>query len=310
MHQKIPESATLISIVGPTAVGKTSLSIALARHWKTAIVNCDARQVYRHLDIGTAKPNASELAAAPHYLIDILDPSDPYNAQLFSKDTETVLGEIFEKNPVAVAVGGSTLYANALWSEMDSMPQTDPEARAQLHAIFEREGIEVLQQELAQVDPQTWMEIDQHNPARIIRALEVFRSSGKPISHFRTGKLKEKPWRNVKCCLNLEPRELLYARINLRVDMMLEAGLVEEIKALLDGGLPAGAPGLNAIGYQELIPYFENKRSLDEAVSLIKRNSRRYAKRQLTWWRREADIHWLDAGKGLEELVQQVTALV
>jgi tRNA dimethylallyltransferase len=310
MQQKNQYSTTLVSIVGPTAVGKTSLAIALAKHWDTEIVNCDARQVYRHLDIGTAKPNQEELAAAKHHVIAILAPHIPYNAQQYAKDAEHILKEIFSRKNIAIAVGGSTLYAQSLWYGMDPMPEIDPKVRETLNALFDSQGIKPLQEELATVDPETWAVIDRQNHARIIRALEVYRSSGKPISFFRKGEKEQRPWENKAFCLNLEPRAKLYDRINRRVDAMISQGLVAETKALLDAGVQASSPGFKSIGYQELMPYFEGKTSLENATELIKRNSRRYAKRQLTWWRREKQIHWLEAEKPLEELVSEVSRSV
>lgn len=301
---------TLVSIVGPTAVGKTRLAIALAKAWGTDIVNCDARQVYRYLDIGTAKPDEKELAAANHHLVDILEPTEAYNASTYAEDAMKVLTGIFAKNPIALAVGGSTLYAQALWRGLDEMPEVDPQHRADLRAQFEEQGLEPLLTELASADPESWERIDRNNHARVIRALEVYRSCGKPISSFRKGQGVQRPWHNLKICLNLEPRKALYDRINLRVEQMIEAGLVEELKQVLDKGATPEAPGLKSIGYSELFPYLDGSYSLADAITLIQRNSRRYAKRQLTWWRREEDVLWLDASKPLEELVAEVECLI
>ncbi|MFK7971842.1 MAG: tRNA (adenosine(37)-N6)-dimethylallyltransferase MiaA [Bacteroidia bacterium] len=301
---------TLVSIVGPTAVGKTRLAIALAQAWNTEIVNCDARQVYKYLDVGTAKPNAEERAAAPHHLIDTLEPSEAYNARQYASDAEKTLLHIFESKPIAIAVGGSTLYSQALWRGLDDMPPVNREQRELLQQQFEQKGLEELLEELQRVDAETWETIDRKNPARVIRALEVYRSSGKPISSFRKGKTTPRPWNNIKICLNLEPRKLLYDRINFRVEEMMKAGLVEELKAVLKSGVAEDAPGLKSIGYSELVPFIHGDRSLPEAVELIKRNSRRYAKRQLTWWRRESDVHWLDASKSLETQATEVADLM
>lgn len=301
---------TLVTVVGPTAVGKTRLSIALAQAWHTQIVNCDARQVYRQLDIGTAKPTLEEQSKAPHHLLNHLDIVEPYNAQQYTLDALEVLDTLFTGHDIVVAVGGSTLYAQTLWYGLDEIPPVKPEIRAQLWETYEKEGLTALLANLQEVDPSTASRIDTQNPARVLRALEVFHSSGKPISFFQTGNKKERPWRNIKIALNWEPRSELYERINLRVEAMMEAGLESELKQLLAEGIPADAPGLQTIGYRELLPYLAGRASREEAVSLIQRNSRRYAKRQLTWWRKEPDIVWLDAKRPLAELIVEVNTQV
>ena len=252
---------TLISIVGPTAVGKTSLSLYLAQRYHTDILSCDSRQMYRYMDIGTAKPEREVLETVCHHFIDILDPEEAYNAGRFEAEAEELLKTLFQRHEVVVAVGGSTLYVDALWNGIHEMPAIDPEIRKELQQERQQRGLAPLLEELQRVDPETYAKVDRNNPVRILRALEVYR---------------------------------LYGRINERVDERLEAGLLEEGKKLQEMGYDPGLNALQTIGYQELIAFLQGEISYDEAVRLIKRNSRRYAKRQLTWYRRYPDIQWFD----------------
>ncbi|MEO0397530.1 MAG: tRNA (adenosine(37)-N6)-dimethylallyltransferase MiaA [Cyanobacteria bacterium P01_A01_bin.137] len=291
----MPEVPTLISIVGPTAVGKTRLSIQLAQHFGTEIISGDSRQMYRYLDIGTAKPDAEERAGIPHHLLDFLEPDQSYNAGQFERDVEALLPNLFAKHPVVIVVGGSTLYMDALWFGFHEMPEIPPAIRNQLNQRLQTEGLAALQQELAQVDPVTFERIDQQNPARIIRALEVFHASGTPISVFRKGREpKETPYRQLKIGLT-DDRASLYERINHRVLQMLEAGLEQECTSLLEKGYSPDSQAFRSIGYQEMFPYLRGEMDQEEAIRLIQRNSRRYAKRQLTYYRRYPDIEWFQA---------------
>ena len=289
--------STLISIVGPTAVGKTALSLRIAEHFSTEIISADSRQMYRRLDIGTAKPTPQELSRVPHHLIGWLDPTEDLDAELFRQKAESTLSQVFARHPVAVVVGGSTLYMQALWFGLNDMPEIDPALRDKLNAEFAATGLEPLLEELQAGDPVTFDRIDRHNHVRVIRALEVLRATGTPISQFQQPDIAQNtPWRHLKIGLT-DDREALYARINERVDLMIAAGLEREVKDLLDSGLKPYAQSMRSIGYQEMVAYLLGDYDRDEAIRLIKRNSRRYAKRQLTWYRRYEDIRWFEAGQ-------------
>ena len=287
--------ALLITLVGPTAVGKTALALALAKRYGTEIISSDARQLYRGLDIGTAKPTAAERAEVRHHFLDILDPDQPYSAGEFGREAEALLRQLFQQHEVVIVVGGSTLYVQALWFEFDEMPPVDPALREALNAQLEQAGLAPLLEELARVDPATFAQIDRQNPARVLRALELYRSSGTPASELRQGlRPKEVPWQTLKIGLEDE-RAALYARIDQRVEAMLVQGLEAEVRHLLER-YPPEAPGLQSIGYREWLPYFADEIDRAEVCRLIQRNSRRYAKRQLTWYRRFDDLRWFQPG--------------
>ncbi|MEM7367200.1 MAG: tRNA (adenosine(37)-N6)-dimethylallyltransferase MiaA [Bacteroidota bacterium] len=286
----------LICITGPTAVGKTALSLRLARSYRTEILSGDSRQMYRYMDIGTAKPSLEERAEIPHHFINCLNPDEGYSAGQFEREADQLIQTLFKKHDVLLVTGGSTLYMNALWNGFNDMPDIPPEIRDQLTHEWQNKGLSPLLEELNTVDPQTYQQIDRQNPARIIRALEVFRASGKPISAFRTGRPpKQCAYQLLKIGL-MDEREVLYHRINQRVLAMLEAGLEEECRQLLTLGYSPDMRALQAIGYGEIYQYFAGETTKAEAISLIQRNSRRYAKRQLTYYRKFPDIHWFQAG--------------
>jgi tRNA dimethylallyltransferase len=293
---------TLISIVGPTAVGKTSLSILLAKHYNTEIISCDSRQFYRYMDIGTAKATLAERENIPHHFLDFLNPDEEYNAGKYEREVEILLEKLFQEKEVIIIVGGSTLYINALWNGIDDIPEVKPEIRAELNQAFLDKGLQPLLDELEQNDLATYNTIDRKNHVRIIRALEVLRSTGLPISHFRTGKKhKSIDYQNIKVCLTSE-RELLYARIDKRVEIMLAEGLVEEVENLLKMGYSPDLSSLQAIGYKEVIDFLEEKIDRPTMISQIQQHSRNYAKRQLTWFRRDKDLMWEETGNQLEIL--------
>ena len=289
--------AFLLSIVGPTAVGKTGLSIQLAKTYHTEIISCDSRQIYKELSIGTAKPSLEERAGIPHYFMDSLELDKPYNAGQFEQDVYQTLDSLFEKHNLVIATGGSTLYFHALWEGMNEMPRISPKTREALNTQFDKEGLAPLLKELKACDPTIYEKIDKKNPARIIRALEVFRETGKPMSHFQANKKRGKgssPITHLKVGLNRE-RTLLYERINERVDHMINQGLEAEVRGLLEQGYSPDLQALHSIGYKEMIQYIQGEIDREEAIRLIKRNSRRYAKRQLTFFRRYTDIFWAEA---------------
>lgn len=275
----------LICILGPTAVGKTALAIQLAQQFETEIISADSRQIYKYLDIGTAKPSQNELSLVKHHLINELEPNQDYNAALFEKDSLKISEEIFQERNVLILAGGTFLYVDALQNGLSPIPKINPKIRKQLQAELFEKGIEYLQIELKKNDPETFQKIDISNPQRMLRALEVFRGTGKPIVHFhRTQKQVQRNFQFHKIELQM-PREILYNRINLRVEQMMESGLVDEVKQILERGFSRNLNALQTVGYKETIDFLENKHSLERAVELIKRNTRRYAKRQMTWLR-------------------------
>ncbi|MGF7079895.1 tRNA (adenosine(37)-N6)-dimethylallyltransferase MiaA [Mucilaginibacter sp. UYCu711] len=279
----------LIVIAGPTASGKTAAAIKLAQHYKTAIISADSRQFYREMAIGTAKPNWLELAAAKHYFIDSHSVTEPFSVGDFEKQGLALLDELFQSHNIVILVGGSGLYIKALCEGFDDMPQADVTVREQLNTEFALKGIAALQDELKTADPAYYDEVDLQNPQRIIRALEVYRSTGKPFSSFRKSTINKRPFDTLKIGLDL-PRAVLYDRINQRVDEMIKDGLVEEVKELIPY---RSLNALNTVGYSEVFDYLDNKTDLNRAIELIKQNTRHFAKRQLTWFRKDKTIHWL-----------------
>ena len=279
---------TLIVVVGPTGSGKTALSIALARHYHAPIISTDSRQVYRGMPIGTAQPTAEELAAAQHYFIADRDVEQEFNCGRYEVEALALLEELFREHRYFVAVGGSGLYVQALCEGMDSLPEADDALRAELKRRLDDEGLESLAKELRMLDPKYAEVVDLQNPARVMRGLEVCLVTGRPYSEQRVGERTERPFNIVKVGTDM-PRDVLYERINRRVDTMVADGLVEEARAMYP---KRALNALQTVGYRELFEYFDGRCTLDEAIELIKRNSRRYAKRQLTWFRRDMATGW------------------
>ena len=278
----------LIVIVGPTGAGKTDLSIRIAAHYGAPILSTDSRQIYRGLPIGTAQPSAEQLRAAEHHFIASHDVTQEFNCGAYEAAALPLLEQLFREGRRVVAVGGSGLYVRALCEGMDDLPQADEALRGELVRRLETEGVEALAERLRELDPLYYEEVDRRNPARVLRAVEVCLQTGKPFSSQRTGVRKRRTFDIVKIGVTL-PREELYARIDRRVDVMMEAGLEEEARRMLPY---RRLNALQTVGYRELFDYFDGTITRDEAVALIKRNSRRYAKRQLTWFRRDAEIRW------------------
>ena len=285
----------LLTIAGPTAVGKTALCVQLAQHFHTEIVSADSRQFFRELSIGTAKPTPAEMQGVPHHFIDSHSISEDYSAGRFATDCLAVLGELFQKYPLVIFTGGSGLYVQAVTDGLDELPSVPPEVRARLHAELAAHGLPPLVAELAATDPVAHARIDQQNPQRVVRALEITRATGQPFSSFHTdGPPPENPlFRNVKVALTRE-REALYQRINLRVEHMLEAGLLDEVRSLLPY---RHHHALQTVGYQEIFGFLDGDYDWPEAVRLLQRNTRRYAKRQMSWLRRDAAYQWVDLSK-------------
>ncbi len=280
----------LVSIVGPTAAGKTSLAVSLAQTFETEIISADSRQFYRELEIGTAKPTTEELQAANHHFIDSHSINELYSAGEYGRDAKVVMDELFKEKNIVIAVGGSSLYLKALWEGFDEIPKVDPSIREQLNSEFENDGLGKLLDELKVSDPEYFDLIDRKNGQRIIRALEVIRGTGEKFSSFRQSSINEIPYRNLKIGLNME-REVLFERINYRMDLMIENGLFKEASGLISY---KHHNALKTVGYSEIFDFLDGKYDREEAVRLLKRNSRRYAKRQLTWFRRYEDIYWFD----------------
>lgn len=286
----ISSKPLLISIVGPTAVGKTALAVALAKWLKTEIISADSRQFYKEMKIGTAKPSEDELAQVLHHFINSHSIDTLYSAGEFGRDASMTIGEIHKNSKAAIAVGGSGLYLKAIWEGFDEMPDIDPNIREELNVLLKSEGLDTLLEELKKEDPNYFNEVDRSNGQRVIRALEVIRGTGMPFSSFRKRKEIDLPYVHLKIGLNMD-REILFDRINRRMDEMIQAGLFEEATSLVEF---RDHNALQTVGYSEIYGYLDGDYDKEEAIRLLKRNSRRYAKRQLTWFRRYDDIHWYE----------------
>jgi len=283
----MPQNA-LIVIVGPTAIGKTKLCIELAESLDTEIISADSRQIYKELNIGTAKPDAEELRRVKHHFIGTKSIFDYYTAGMYELDVMDLLGNLFQRYNQVIMTGGSGLYINAVCQGIDALPRVDQDIRNQLLEQYRNEGIESLRQDLKKVDPEYYQTTDLKNPKRLLKALEISIMTGKPYSSFLTSPDKERPFQIIKIGLNKD-RSVLYDTINKRVDQMVAEGLVEEARELHQH---KNLNALNTVGYKELFDYFDGNISQSRAIELIKRNTRRYAKRQITWFSRDKDIAW------------------
>lgn len=286
----------LISVVGPTGIGKTRLAIDLAKHFSTQIVSCDSRQFFREMKIGTASPSAEELAEAPHHFIGNLSVEAYYSIGQYEEDALKKLNELFEKYETVILVGGSMMYEKAVIEGLNDLPEADENNQKKLQEIFENEGIEKLQEILKELDPEYFAIVDFHNHRRLLRAIDVIWQTNKKYSEQIAVSQDSRDFKTIRIGIEA-PREELYDRINKRVDMMMEKGLLEEAKSLEKF---KHLTALNTVGYSELFKYFDGEWDLDFAVSEIKKNSRRYAKRQLTWYRKANDIHYLQLGYSQE----------
>lgn len=278
----------LISIVGPTAVGKTALAIKVAQHLNTEIISADSRQFFKEMEIGTAKPSAEELAAAPHHFISSHHITELFSTGDFEVQAIALVARLFEEKDQVVLVGGSGLYVNAVLNGLDDLPATDLSIRAALNEQFQAEGLEGIKAQLASLDPEYYAQVDQFNTQRVIRGLEFVLSTGKKLSSFQSNRKKSRPFNIIKIGLNKE-RQTLYSQINQRVDQMMDMCLLEEVKRLLPY---REVNALKTVGYTELFDYLDGACSLAEAVDKIKQNTRRFAKRQLTWFRKDEEIKW------------------
>lgn len=289
----------LVVVVGPTAVGKTELCVGLAQLYKTEIISADSRQFYREMHIGTAKPSADEQQGVVHHFIDSHSITEDFSAGAFEADVLNLLERLFREKDMVVMTGGSGLYVRAVCEGMDEMPETDPTLRQQLSARLEAAGLAPLLEQLQQLDPVYYGQVDKANPQRVVRALEVCLSSGQPYSSFRSSAKRKRPFNIIKVGLTRDRQEL-YNRIDQRMDQMLRQGLLEEAQALYPY---RDHNALQTVGYKEIYDYLQGKYGWEEAVRLLKRNSRRYAKRQLTWFTKRPNYTWFHPEQW-EELLQ------
>jgi tRNA dimethylallyltransferase len=280
----------LLTVVGPTAIGKTSLAIDLALHFGTEIISCDSRQFFKEMSIGTAVPSSEELAQVKHHFIQHKSIFDTYSVGDFERDAITLLKELFKQHNVVIMVGGSGLYADTVVYGLDDFPEVSPEIRNELNELYQKQGITYLQTRLKDLDPIQYTQMDVQNPQRMMRALEVCIASGKPYSSFLNKKETLRDFTNITIGLTAE-REVVYNRINERVELMLENGLLIEAQTLFPH---KKLNALQTVGYRELFNFFEGKTSLDFAIEEIKKNTRRFAKRQYTWFHKNKDINWFE----------------
>lgn len=295
------KKSRLVVLVGPTGVGKTELSLKLAETFKSSIISSDSRQIFRELKIGTAAPTPGQLNRVKHYFIGNKSIADYYSAGQYELDVLSLLNKLFEENPVQFLVGGSMLYIDAVCEGLDDLPRIEPAIREMVLAIWHEAGIGGLQQKLQEVDPVCYQTIDINNKQRVVHAIEISLTIGKPYSELLKHQKKERPFEIIKIGLNL-PREELYEKINRRVDVMIEEGLLHEAELLYPH---KHLNALNTVGYKELFLYMDGQYSLDFAINMIKQNSRRYAKRQLTWFNADKEINWFRP----EQLVEISTFL-
>lgn len=292
---------TLVVLLGPTGVGKTAASLAISKHFHAPILSADSRQFFKEMRIGTAAPTPEQLALTPHHFVGHKSITERYSCGMFETEAIELLSTIFEKQPTALLVGGSMLYIDAVCKGIDNFPAPDPELRRSLENQLKQEGIESLRAHLKLLDPVHYNQIDLKNSQRVLKAVEVCLQTGKPYSSFLTNPQKQRPFKVIKIGLN-RPREELYNLINQRVDLMIELGLVEEVRNLIPY---RKHNALKTVGYREVFEYLDGTITLDKAIELIKRNSRHYAKRQLTWWARDNEIEWFHPDN-IAELIKHI----
>jgi len=297
---------TLLLILGPTGVGKTELALRVAQRYGCPIVSCDSRQIFREIPIGTAAPAAEEQQRVKHYFVGERSIDEDYNAGQYERDALQLLATLFAQHEVVVMTGGSMLYADAVCKGLDDLPSVPPSVRADVQREYETKGLAWLQSEVQRLDPTYWVEVDQQNPARLAHCVELSRVTGQPYSALRSHTAKARPFRILKIGLD-RPRAELYARIGERVKQMMEAGLLEEAKAVYP---KRALNSLQTVGYKELFAYLDGEYDLHRAIELIQQNSRHYAKRQLTWFRRDNEIHWLNANDDYEKNSDSIDGLL
>ena len=279
---------TLVVLAGPTAVGKTTCGLEVARHFGTEIISADSRQIYQETSIGTAVPSAKELALVKHHFIQSISVKEPYNASIYENQVLEKLEQLFKVHDLVLMVGGSGLYIDAVCEGIDDLPKVDPGLREELQERFRKEGLESLTKQLLILDPVSFEKVDLKNHMRVLKALEISIQTGKPYSSFLSDTKKERPFHILRIALDLD-REILYKRINTRVEQMMEAGLLEEVRQVQH---LKEYTAMKTVGYRELFPVLEGKQSINEGVDLIKRHTRKFARKQLTWFRKEKRYQW------------------
>lgn len=287
----------LLVLLGPTGVGKTALSLTLAEQYHSPVISADSRQFFKGLEIGTAAPTAAQLQRVPHYLVGMLDVTDYYSASEFERDALNIISELHQSHDILIATGGSMMYIDALCNGIDDVPTIDEDLRKEVYALYEREGLEPIRAQLKVLDPEFYDQVDLKNYKRVIHALEVCLMTGKPYSSFRTQTKKERPFEIIKIGLTRDRAEL-YERINKRVDEMMEGGLLDEAKRFYP---QRHLNALNTVGYKELFKYLDGEWSLEFAIEKIKQSTRIYSRKQITWFKRDKDIHWINLSEMREE---------
>lgn len=295
------KTKSLIIVLGPTAIGKTSVAIDLAKHYKTEIISCDSRQFYKELIIGAAPPSKEQLKITKHHFIHHLSVCDDYNAGKFEIDAITKIEKLFEKNNKIIMAGGSGLYIDAISYGIDKTPNISDQIREKIINLYNVNGIQFLQKEIENKDPMYFEKVDIQNPQRLMRALGVIYQTNKPYSSFMKNKKKERDFNVIKIGLEIN-REKLYSKINKRVDNMIKEGLIEEVRSLIDY---KNKNALQTVGYKEIFEYIDGKLKLDEAIDKIKRNTRRFAKRQITWFNKDTSINYFNPG-GLDKIINSI----
>ena len=293
---------TLIVITGPTAVGKTTCCLEIARHYGIPVINADSRQIYKELKIGTARPTEAEMQQVRHYFVGTLGLEDYYSASLYEQQVLTLLEEQFKTHDYALLSGGSMMYIDAVCDGIDDIPTIDDETRATMKRRLAEEGLEALVEELKRLDPEYYEIVDKQNPRRVVHGLEICLMTGKTYTSFRKREQKQRPFQIIKIGLN-RPREELYERINQRVDHMMAEGLLDEAKAMYP---KRQLNALNTVGYKEIFDYLDGRWTLEEAVERIKGNTRRYARKQLTWYKKDEHIKWFNPNE-TKEIIEYIT---
>jgi tRNA dimethylallyltransferase len=304
-NQEICSVKKLISIIGTTGIGKTKLAIEIAKHFETEIISCDSRQFFKEMKIGTATPSSDELAEIPHHFIANLSVENYYSIGQFEKEALQKIEELFQKHNVVILVGGSMMYEKAVLEGLNDLPEANEENQKKLERIFAEEGIENLQKILQELDPPYFKIVDKDNPRRLFRAIDIIWQTGKTYTENIQEQVKKRDFEVIRIGIEA-PREIIYERINQRVDQMLEKGLIQEVENLI---LFKNNLALRTVGYSELFKYFDQEWTLDFAVEEIKKNSRRFAKRQLTWYRKEENIHWVNFENSVEESLSLLSKL-
>lgn len=296
---------TLIVVLGPTGIGKSAISIQLAQYYHSEIISADSRQFFRELSIGTAVPSVEDLNKVPHHFIQSKSIHDYYNVSEYEVEALQCLDQLFQhKNPI-ILTGGSMLYIDTICKGIDDIPTVDPEIRKDVIRWYEEHGIESLRKRLFEIDPDYYQIVDLNNPKRMLHAVEIYQMTGKPITSFRKNTVKKRPFRILKIGIN-QNREDLYNRINQRVVNMMDAGLLDEVKSVYPY---RQLNSLNTVGYKELFSYLDGQITLDEAIDLIQRNTRRYARKQLTWFRSDSEIVWFEPDQ-IEEIITHINQII